>query len=271
MNLLVNALNALASVGFDLLVLPGAGRPPLEAAAVGLAAGVLASLTFWWTAPRASLSRALTSLSTDLLEIWLYRRLPRVVLRAELHLLTTNLRLLAALLAPLTVSALAVAPLLVQSHYRFGLLPARIDQPLLVTVEVDGAEVDLRDSHLSLIWLEGEGQVLGPVRHPPQSLATWRLRPQRPGSCRLELGIDGWQGQLPLQVGAARGSLAPSRLRAALPRLLEPRGRPLEPSSPVVRMTASYPPAPATWMIWLGLGSTAGAGLVALARRKRSA
>ena len=269
MNLLVNALNALASAGFDVLVLPGAGRAPLGAALVGLATGALASLTFWWAAPWVALSRSMVSLATDLLEIWLYRRLPRVVLGAELRLLSANLRLLAALLVPLAVSALAVAPLLVQSHYRFGLLPAQPGQPLLVTVEMDGARLDVRDSRFSLVWLEGEGQVLGPVRQPDEALVTWRLRPQTPGPCRLGLGVDSWRGELPLQVGASRGSLAPSRRRAALLRLLEPRGRPLGPSSPVLRMTASYPSAPATWMAWLGLGSAAGASLAALAIRRR--
>jgi len=270
MNLLVNALNALSSTAFDLLVLPGMGRVPAEAALVGLVAGVLASLAFSWAAPWAVLSRCLASLPTHLLEIWIYRRLPRVVFLAELRLLTASLRLLASLLPPLAISALAVAPLLIQSHYRFGLLPAQPGQRLLVTVEVDATRVDLRDFPLSLIWVEGEGQILGPVRHPAEALVTWRITPRAPGQDRLKLAVDAWRGELPLQVGVARGSLSPSRQRTALPRLLDPRGQPLGLTSPVISATAAYPSAPPTWMLWLGLGSAVGASLAGLALRSRS-
>ena len=270
MDLLVNALDTLASTAFDLLVLAGAGQARLEALVVGLVCGAVASLAFSRAAPWAVLSRCLASLPTHLLEIWIYRRLPRVVLLAELRLLAASLRLLVRLLPPLAISALVVAPLLVQSHYRFGLLPAQPGQPLLVTVEVDETRVDVRDGHFSLVWLQGEGQVLGPVRQPVAGLVTWRLTPQTPGACRQSLEVDAWQGELPLQVGAAGGSLAPSRLRRALPRLLHPRGEPLEPISPAISATAAYPSAPTVWMLWLCLGSAIGASLAGLALRRRS-
>lgn len=270
MDQLVNALNALTSAGFDALVWPAMGHPLLEAPVVGLAAGIVASLIFWRVAPRATLSRFPTELSTHLLEIWLYRRLPRVVLNAELRLLTTNLRLLAALIPPLLVSSLAVAPLLVQSHYLLGLRAAPTGEPLLVTVAVDAARVDVRHAGLSLTWQPGQGQILGPLRQPFDARVTWRVHPQQVGACGLALEADGWRAVLPLQVGEAHGSLAPTRRREALPRLLDPRGRPLEGSSPVLSMAASYPRARGTRLAWLGLGSAVGALLTAVALGRRS-
>jgi len=265
MDLLVNTANAVTAVGFDLLVLAGSGHAAAEALAVGAAAGAVATLVFLWSAPRATLARALSELSTDLLEIWIYRRLPRAVLRAEWRLAGANARLLAAALPPLLASALVAAPLLVHSHYRFGLQVPAPGDDVLFAVLLDGDRFDLARDPATLTWVEGHGQVLGPVRSPEETQLTWRLRPASAGSLRLGLSLGTWSGQIPLQVGGDAATLAPQRWRDALPRLLSPRGEPLGPGSPALGTAVEYVSASGWWTAWWGLGSLVGALVAAAA------
>lgn len=278
MGLAIDWFNAAASTLFDALVLLGLGRPWLEAAAAGIAVGSVSALIFARTAPRVLLSTSWSRLSTELMEIWLYRRLPGVVLRAEGRLVAASVRLLGGLLAPLLVSSLVAAPLLIQSCSRFGHDPIPVGGSVLVTAEVDADRLIAGRASTSLVWLEGEGQILGPVRDLDEGLFTWRVRPAVGGINRLELQIDGWRHDLPLGVGPGQGRPraglhnvpARGRQRQPLSRLLRPRGLPLEPDSPVLQMAVAYPAAPRRWMAWLALGSVLGAGLASAGLASRT-
>ena len=174
----IAALNGLANRLFDAgLSLPGVLGPAAEMAAVALLLGVVTAAVFHRFADRSALGAARRELGASLLEIWLYRHDPALVLRAEGRLLRANLRYLRGLLPPLALSAALAAPVLIQSWHRFGLEPAAPGAEVLLTAELaPGAGEPVWPE---LVWEAGKGEVTAVVRQPSVNRIVWRLRPQR--------------------------------------------------------------------------------------------
>ncbi|MFH1570868.1 MAG: hypothetical protein ABIL09_22940 [Gemmatimonadota bacterium] len=269
---IVEGLCRVLSRGFDgLLYAPSLAGERAAAVWTGALAGALATAVFARLVPRAAVTRASADLTAALLEIWLYRRRPRVALRAEAALAAANLRLVAAAALPLAASLLVAAPVLIQAHARFGLEAVPAGSPVVIGVEL-AAEATSADpasaEAAALSWEDGAGPVVGPVRQAGAGRLSWRLTPERPGAHNLRLQVGPTRVLVPLQVGQRRGSLAPVLVRGAR-RLLHPRGPALDPGGRVARVTIAYGHAAPGWMGWLGVGSAAGALAAAAVCRRR--
>ena len=245
----IAALNGLANRLFDAgLSLPGVLGPAAEMAAVALFLGVVTAAVFHRFADRSALRESRRALGAGLLEIWLYRHDPALVLRAEGRLLRANLRYLRGLLPPLALSAALAAPVLVQSWHRFGLEPATPGAEVLLTAELApgvGAPAWPR-----LVWETGRGEVTAVVRQPSVTRIVWRLRPRETGVHSLSLSGASGTEAFQLYVGAARGSVAASRESSPWRLLIHPRGPPLPAESGLRRVWLEYPRSGAERLIW---------------------
>ena len=237
----IAALNGLANRLFDAgLSLPGVLGPAAEIAAVALFLGVVTAAVFHRFADRSALRESRRALGAGLLEIWLYRHAPALVLRAEGRLLRANLRYLRGLLPPLALSATLAAPVLIQSWHRFGLEPAPPGAEVLLTAELEAGAGD--PAWPELVWEAGKGEVTAVVRQPSVDRIVWRLRPREAGIHSLGLAGANGSESFPLLAGAAPGSITASRESSPWRLLVHPRGPPLPAESGLRRVWVEYPP-----------------------------
>ena len=262
----VDLANRLFDAG---LSLPGVLGRSAEMAAVALFLGVVTAAVFHRLADRSALGAARRELRASLLEIWLYRHDPVLVLRAEWELVRANGRCLRKLLLPLALSAAVAAPVLVQSWHRFGLEPAAPGAEILMTAELAAPAGD--SPWPPLVWAEGRGEVTAVVRQPSADRIVWRLRPLEPGLHTLHLAGPSGVEAFPLVAGAAPGSIAASRESSLWRLLIHPRGRPLPAGSGLRRIRVEYPRSAAGRLIWPAALSLAAAFVthLLLARRRR--
>lgn len=241
----VDLANRLFDAG---LSLPGVLGRSAEMVAVALFLGVVTAAVFHRLADRSALGAARRELRAGLLEIWLYRHDPALVLRAEWELVRANGRCLRNLLLPLALSAAVAAPVLVQSWHRFGLQPLPPGEEVLLTAELTGAAGD--PPWPQLVWAEGRGEVTAVVREPSEGRIVWRLRPLEPGLHTLHLAGPSGSEAFPLVAGAAPGTIAASRESSPWRLLIHPRGRPLPAGSGLRRVWVEYPRSGAGRLIW---------------------
>ena len=227
-----------------------------EMAAVALFLGIVPAAAFHLLADRPGLRADLGDLRASLLEIWLYRHDPVLVLRAEWDLVRANGRCLRKLLLPLALSAAVAAPVLVQSWHRFGLEPLPPGEDVLLTAEL---EAGAGGSWPGLVWAQGRGEVTAVVRQPSADRIVWRLRPREPGTHALHLAGPFGVEAFPLFVGAARGSIASSRESSPWRLLIHPRGAPLPEGTGLRRIWVEYPRSGAQRLLWPGVLSLAAA------------
>lgn len=244
----MRAATRLANGLFDAcLAVPGVLGENAQIAAVALFLGVVPAAAFHLLADRPGLRAGLGDLRASLLEIWLYRHDPVLVLRAEWELIRANGRCLRKLLAPLVVSAAVAAPVLVQSWHRFGLEPLTPGTDVLLTAE---RQAGAGGPWPELVWAEGRGEVTAVVRQPSVDRIVWRLRPLEPGIHTLHLAGPPGVEPFPLFVGAAPGSIAASRESSPWRLLIQPRGQPLAAAPGLRRIWVEYPRSGAERRIW---------------------
>ena len=220
---------------------------------LGVAAvlGMVVSLIFAALVRRERLRQARDELWAALFEIWLYRREPLLVWQAQLALLKANLRYSSILLVPLVLSLLASAPLLIQAHYRFALVPIPSGAETLLTAVLARPLDDMAHMDCKLEWTQGAGVLSPSVREPALHRLVWRLRPEGSGKHVLRLTGCGQTVEFPLYVGGFAGSIAPARQAGVLAHLLAPRVLPLKDDSGWGRMYVEYPRAGIEWLVWL--------------------
>lgn len=237
---------------FDLLcVLPAMLGEDAALVWVAVVLGVAMVLVFRALVDRPRLDGAQAALRAALLEMWLFRHDPWVVLGAEKALVRANLRYLGALALPLAAASLVAAPLLLQSQARWGLQPPAPGAAVLVAAELEpGADLEL-----DLEWEQGEGAISPALRQPRLRRVVWRVTPSRPGALQLRLSGGAGAQNLALQVGPARGPVAAGFSKDPLERLLAPRVSGLPPGSAFRRIAVGYEAAPSRWLWWLSLAS----------------
>ena len=249
MQSLIAALNGLANRLFDAgLSLPGVLGPSAETAAVALLLGAVTAAVFHRFADSSALRESRRELGAILLEIWLYRHDPALVLRAEWGLVRAHGRYLRDLFPPLVLCAALAAPVLVQAWHRFGLEPAAPGADILLTAELKAKAGD--PAWPQLAWEAGRGEITAVVRQPSVNRIVWRLRPHEAGVQSLSL-TGAWGSEtFPLAAGAAPGSITASRESSPWRLLLHPRGSPLPAGSGLRRIWVEYPRSGAERLIW---------------------
>ena len=256
MQALILYYNRLANYAFDACMAPLAalGRWA-EILGVAVVLGIVVSLIFTALVRRERLRQARDELWAALFEIWLYRREPLLVWQAQLALLKANLRYSSILLGPLVLSLLASAPLLIQAHYRFALVPIPSGAETLLTAVLARPPADMAQMDCKLEWVQGMGELSPSVREPALHRLVWRLRPEGAGEHVLRVTGCGQTVEFPLYVGSFAGSIAPARQVGVLAHLFAPRVLPLKDDSGWSRIYVEYPRAGIEGLIWLTIFS----------------
>ena len=220
---------------------------------LGVAAvlGGVVALIFAALVRRERLRQARDELWAALFELWLYRREPLLVWQAQLALLKAHLRYGSILFAPLVLSLLASAPLLIQAHYRFAFAPIPSGAETLLTAVLARPAAAMAQMNCKLEWAQGAGALSPSVREPALHRLVWRLRPEGSGKRVLHLTGCGQTVEFPLYVGGFAGSIAPARQAGVLAQLLAPRARPLKDDSGWSCMYVEYPRAGLEWLVGL--------------------
>ena len=226
-----------------------------EILGVAAALGMVVSLIFAALVRRERLRQARDELWAALFEIWLYRREPLLVWQVQLALLKANLRYSGILLAPLVLSLLASAPLLIQAHYRFAFAPIPSGAETLLTAVLARPAADMAQMDCKLEWVQGAGALSPSVREPALHRLVWRLRPEGSGEHVLRVTGCGQIVEFSLYVGGFAGSIAPARQAGVLAHFLAPRTRPLKDDSNWGHIYVEYPRAGIEWLVWLAVFS----------------
>jgi hypothetical protein len=252
MQALILYYNRLANYAFDACMTPLAalGR---WAEVLGVAAvlGIVVALIFAALVRRERRRQARDELWAALFELWLYRREPLLVWQAQLALLKANLRYSSILLVPLVLSLLASAPLLIQAHYRFALVPIPSGAETLLTAVSARPAADMAHMDCKLEWAQGAGELSPSVREPALHRLVWRLRPEGAGEHVLRVTGCGQTVEFPLYVGGFAGSIAPVRQAGVLAHFFAPRALPLKDDSGWGRIYVEYSRAGIEWLVWL--------------------
>jgi len=130
------AFNSVISRLFDLFLAPAAYSAWLGMVLISLLTALAALVIFRYTSPQRAIRAVKDRIISHLLEAWLYRDEPRVVLRAQMRLLRDNLRYLAYAFPPLACLLLPIAILLIQADLRFARRPLRVGEQAIVTVRL---------------------------------------------------------------------------------------------------------------------------------------
>lgn len=252
MQALILYYNRLANYAFDACMVPLAalGRWA-EILGVAVVLGIVVALIFAGLVRRERLRQARDELWAALFEIWLYRREPLLVWQAQLALLKANLRYSSILLVPVVLSLLASAPLLIQAHYRFALVPIPSGAETLLTAVLARPADDMAHMDCKLEWVQGAGVLSPSVREPALHRLVWRLRPEGSGKHVLRVTGCGQTVEFPLYVGSFAGGIAPARQAGVLAHFFAPRVLPLKGDSGWSRIYVEYPRAGIERLVWL--------------------
>lgn len=233
------------------------------AALAGLAAaGVLSAAVALWAFARfsdqARIRGIKRQIKASLYEMRLFVDEPMVLLRAQKHLVTANLRYLGLMLRPVAVISVPMFLLFSALDAIYGYRPLNYGEAALLTVYVRPA-VDLRIANPSIAASSGVAIETPVVRIPGEQRFCWRIRATRAGSTTVRVSLDGSVYDKSLDAGAGSAWPSRQRVRPLLAWILNPTEKRL-PAGAVARIEIAYPAAPVTalgvtlqWITWYAL------------------
>jgi hypothetical protein len=279
------AANAIAAPWFALL----GGLPvPVQVFVTAIPVSFFALLVFRFASDQDGIRHAKDRIKAYLLELWLYKDDPGVLLRAQARVVWHSLTYLGYSLVPMAVMLVPIALLLAQIESRFAWRSLAVGEGVIVTVSVEpslypvgATPVATGESRLAplppaqmlpqapSVLLDGSGLVVetAPLRLPDRGQVLWRVSAAAPGehTARIRLGDVTVERRV---VAAADGPLGPSVYRAGDWRGL---GYPAEPPMPadsaIVGVDLDYPRARGEFLglssaSWLLFGATLLLGFV---------
>lgn len=160
---------------------------------------VIALLIYRWVSDQAGIMRAKDRIKAYLLELWLYKDDPRVLLAAQGRVVGYSLLYLRHALLPVAILLVPVGLLTAQVESRFALRAPAAGEPVLVAVTIAGAENLLRqEASLSGAGLRVETP---PLRSTGTGEVLWRVSGSEPGRRALAVQVGAARDALDLAVG----------------------------------------------------------------------
>lgn len=221
-------------------------------------------LAFKWVGDPKALETAKNRMQAHLMEMRLYDREPRLVLRAAGSLLVWNARFFVASLRPALIATVPMILLFVQMEGYYGLSPLRPGSATVVSAALDAPAdgVELRADNGLVVETPG-------ARSAGGTLISWRVRAlDVSGHAALKLQVGDRELEKSVSVGTKPMQVSPRRVRAPGDVLLYPVELPLD--APGVReIRVQYAPRSielfgieSHWLVWLVLVSVLGAFVV---------
>lgn len=256
------ASNAACGPWFALLAsLPPAAQVLVTAVPVTL----FALLVFRFVSDQDGIRTAKDRIKAHLLELWLYKDDPAVLLGAQGQVVVQSLAYLGYSLVPMVVMLGPVALLLVQIESRFAWRAPAPGEGMIVTVTAGGpVEPSAGGPDLALSLPDGGPLVAETpaLRVADRGQVLWRIRGEAPGAHVLGVRAGSAEARAPFVVGEGPHVLAPAAYRESDWRILGfPAAEPLAADSAVAAIELEYPRARAEWlglssMSWLLFGAT---------------
>jgi len=233
---------------------------------VSVLAGALVMWVFRRAADGEAVRATVNRIQAHLMEFWLFVDEPWLVWKSWKGLLVANARLAGLLLVPLVILSVPMAPLFFCLDGFYGSAPLLVGQPAVVTVGIN-QPLDGLSAPPVLKAPEGMSVESPPVRVFSQGQVSWRIRPQRPLSGKLEVAVAGTTVEKSVEAGQGLRYLSKKRTRSLVELVRYPTEARLE-AGPVDWIEVSYPPASvrflgleAHWSVWFMAFSLLGAVL----------
>ena len=176
-----------------------------------------------------------------LLELWLFRDDPAIVLGAQGRILRLNARYLLLTLKPFLVLLIPLALILIPLDGWFGFRALRPGDTATVVVVAGGLD---NPDRASIGASDGLAVETPALRIPATREIAWRIRALRPGVHTVWITVDGRRLEKQVTVADGLASLSPTRVSSASwETVLYPAESPLPSAAGIERIDISYPPA----------------------------
>ncbi|MBI4488595.1 MAG: hypothetical protein HY694_05880 [Deltaproteobacteria bacterium] len=227
---------------FDLIMSPFQSISPLWALSLfSLLAGLLMLLIFRYTSDQKRIKETKNGIKAHLLELWLFRDDPWIMISAQWQLLRLNGRYMRLALKPMLVMIVPMALILISLEGWFGYRPLQPGEAVIISVQVGDEELGL----LEKASLKANGAIT--VETPPLRIQSahevdWRVRASRVGVHKVSLDLT--ESILEKQVVVTQGlaRVSSSRLSSELWQVLLYPGEPHIPQQfGIQRIDVHYP------------------------------
>jgi uncharacterized membrane protein (DUF106 family) len=234
----VTLLNALAVRAADVAFRPLAALPEWAALlALGALTAIVILAVVKATSDQTALAAAKRQVQADLFEMRLYNDDLRALLRAQAAVLRHNGTYLRLSILPLLLTAVPLTLAITQLQSWYGYAGLRVNEPVLVTAELDSAAPVASTLDAAGVTVDGAGAFFPTLRQ-----VVWRVVPREPGDHVIRVGIGGATFDKTLHVSdgvARRSPLRPGP--GLLAQLIEPSEPPLPAGAPVRAIRVAYP------------------------------
>lgn len=235
----IASVNAAVGSLVDLLLYPFRGISPLWALVwISILTGLLLVWVFGKVSNQEAIGRIRRTIRGNLLAVRIYRHEIRTVVDLEREILRDTLGYARHSARPMLVLAVPLLLILAQLHPNFSRRPFQPGEAILVKSFVEpGASVDAYQLKVP----EGLRLEAGPVRIPSRGEVAWRVRAQRQGNFRVEIGNGESTAAKQILVDPRWQRVARVRSKSLLANLLYPGEAPIPSSSPVRAIQVAYP------------------------------
>jgi len=253
-----SALNAAANTVFGpWFRLLGAFPPAVQVCVTALPVTLFALLVFRFASSQSGIRAAKDGIKAHLLELWLFKDDPGVLLRAQGQVVVSSLEYLGHSLAPLLLMVVPVGLLVAQLEARFAFRPLAGGEAAIVTATFAVPEAAAAAALLASTGSTGVVVETPALRTADGRQALWRVRGATAGTHVLQAG------GVPVEVvvGPPGPALAAATYGPGDWRLAGyPAARPLE-AGPLLALEVEYPRARGEFLglssaSWLLMGAT---------------
>jgi len=217
---------------------------------VSLVTGFLMVLIFRYTSNQQGIRDTKNVIKAHVLELWLFRDDPRIMLSAQGQLLRLQVRYLRLAAIPMLALMVPVGLLLLSLDGWFGYRPLHAGETAIVSVQLRAGEPGL----LERASMEAEAGVTietPPLRIMQAQEVDWRIRAITSGAHTLWVNLDRHKVEKTVMVSDQLVHVAPQRIQGAFWKtFLHPGERPIPEDSPVQQIEVHYPARAMTIFGW---------------------
>lgn len=239
-------VNTITSTIFDIWLMPFHSLSPIvQVCITALPVTAFALIVFRYASNQAGITRAKDLIKGYLLELWLYKDDPVVLLRAQGQVVLNSLKYFRYSLVPLLIMIAPMALVIVQVENHFGWRGPNNGESIIVSATLapgtpGSSAVSSLESSLSV----SDGMTLETpaLRLDDERKVMWRLRADAPGAHDVELHIGDSRTSASIESGPGAAVIAPLKYQSGNWRELGyPAAEPLVSGSGLESVEVAYP------------------------------
>lgn len=182
--------NGLITGIFDILLYPFRSMPPLVGLCVlSVLLGILLLLLYKYTSPQNTIKKIKNKMKASLYEVRLYKDDLGIVFKANMSLLSNNLKYFSCNLIPVVPLIVVIIPIIIQFDVRYGIGPLKEgDSTYMKVVLSEG--VDFQTARVELDVPDGLKVDAGPVRIASKHELFYRIVVEKEGIYDLGIRVN---------------------------------------------------------------------------------